>query len=157
MRGRRRLRTRVGRNECGVQLRLDRQLCNTEGDKSTWAPFVTSASRATKLTNGAEVEEEWQFPPAGQAGVGLAQLLEEGVRARLQRRQPGHGRVFQQSGAEGDGLRGGAGLKHLRGRSKQGQRSFSESRAASSALSEEQQWQLCSRLPHKEELLELAV
>lgn len=62
-------------NECGVQLGLNRQL------------------------DGAEVEEEGQFSAAGQAGAGLAQLIKEGVRAGLQRGQPGDWRVFQQAGA----------------------------------------------------------
>lgn len=77
------------RNECGVQLGLDRQL------------------------DRAEVEEEGQVSPAGQAGAGLAQLVEEGVGTGLQRGQPGHRRVLQQAGAQGDGLRGRARLKHL--------------------------------------------
>lgn len=78
--------------------------------------YVRSASGCrggAKLTNGTEVEEEWQFPAAGQAGVGLAQLVEESVRACLQRRQPRHWCVFQQPGAEGDGLGWGTRLKHL--------------------------------------------
>lgn len=68
-----------------------------------------------KLTNGTEVEEERQFSAAGQAGVGLAQLVEESMRACLQRRQSRHWCVFQQSGAEGDGLRWGTRLEHLTG------------------------------------------
>lgn len=62
-------------NECGVQLGLNRQL------------------------DGAEVEEEGQVSPAGQTGAGLAQLVEEGVGAGLQRGQPGDWRVLQQAGA----------------------------------------------------------
>lgn len=67
----------------------------------------------SKLTDRTEVEEERQFSPAGQAGVGLTQLVEEGVRTRLQGRQPRHRRVFQQSRAEGDGLRWGARFEYL--------------------------------------------
>lgn len=67
-----------------------------------------------KLTNRTEVEEERQFPSAGQAGVGLAQLVEEGVCTCLQGRQPGHRRVFQQSRAESDGLWWGTRFKHLK-------------------------------------------
>lgn len=89
MRGRRCLCTSVRRNEIGVQLWLDRQL------------------------NRAEVEEERQFSSTGQAGVGLAQLVEEGMRTCLQRRQSGHGCVFQQSRAEGNGLWWGTRLKDL--------------------------------------------
>lgn len=66
-----------------------------------------------ELTDGTEVEEQWQFSSAGQASVGLAQLIEEGVRTCLQGRQPGHRRVFQQSRAEGNGLWWGTRLKHL--------------------------------------------
>ena len=51
------------------------------------------------LTDGAEVEEQGQVSAAGQAGAGLAQLVEEGVRAGLQRGQPGDRRVLQQAGA----------------------------------------------------------
>ena len=71
--------------------------------------------RGEELTDGTEVEEERQFSPAGQAGVGLTELIEEGVRTRLQRRQPGHRRVLQQPGAQSDGLGGRARLKHLTG------------------------------------------
>lgn len=66
-----------------------------------------------KLTNRTEVEEERQFSSAGQTGVGLAQLVEEGVCTCLQGGQSGHRRVFQQSRAESDGLWWGARLKHL--------------------------------------------
>lgn len=72
-----------------------------------------------KLTNGTEVEEERQFSSAGQAGVGLAQFIEEGVCTCLQRWEPGHGCVFQQSRAEGDGLWWGTGFKHLMGQREQ--------------------------------------
>lgn len=83
-----------------------------------WARYLGSESgrrEGAKLTNGTEVEEEWQFSAAGQAGVGLAQLVEESVRACLQWRQPRHWCVLQQSGAEGDGLGWGTRLKHLTG------------------------------------------
>jgi len=118
--------TSVRRNECGVQLGLDRQLWEqktcfiTHEIRSLHRTRNTEKRRSwrkndvqVKLTNGTEVEEERQFSSAGQAGVGLTQLIEEGVRTRLQGRQPGHRRVFQQSRAEGDGLWRGAGLKHL--------------------------------------------
>lgn len=69
----------------------------------------------SELTDRTEVEEERQFSPAGQAGVGLTQLVEEGVRTRLQGRQPRHRGVLQQPRAEGDGLRRGARLEYLAG------------------------------------------
>ena len=72
--------------------------------------------REGSLTNRAEVEEQGQVSAAGQAGAGLVQFVEEGVGAGLQRGQPGHRRVLQQARAQGDGLCGRAGLKHLRGR-----------------------------------------
>ena len=71
------------------------------------------SEREGSLTNRAEVEEQGQLSAAGQAGAGLAQLVEEGVGAGLQRGQPRHGRVLQQARAQGDGLCGRAGLKHL--------------------------------------------
>lgn len=74
---------------------------------------TSECRKGAKLTNRTEVEEEWQFSAAGQAGVGLAQLVKESVCACLQWRQPRHRCVFQQSGAEGDGLRWGTRLKHL--------------------------------------------
>ena len=114
------------RNECGVQLRLNRQLWKRtrQGGMSPQAPSMTRQlaryfrsesewREGAKLTNGTEVKEEWQFSAAGQAGVGLAQLVEESVRTCLQRRQPCHWCVFQQAGAESDGLRWCTRLKHL--------------------------------------------
>lgn len=107
-----------------------------------------------QLTNGTEVEEEWQFSAAGQAGVGLAQLVEESVRACLQWRQPRHRCVFQQSGAEGDGLRWGARLKHLTGRGtnrlNQCFLGHLDPRAVNAALAQtKKQLQLCSLLLHQ--------
>lgn len=67
-------------------------------------------------TCGAEVEEHGQLPAAGQPCVRLAQLVEEGVWAGLQRREPGGRRVLQQAGAQSDGFWRRARLKHLRER-----------------------------------------
>lgn len=111
-----------------------------------------------KLTNGTEVEEEWQFSAAGQAGVGLAQLVEESVRARLQWRQPRHWCVFQQSGAEGDGLGWGTRLKHLTGQRANREKSvlsglLGSKRSKGSTCSNAAQMQLCSPLLHEEQIL----
>lgn len=77
-------------------------------------PWKSSIRKpGSELTDRTEVEEERQFSPAGQAGVGLAQLVEEGVRTRLQGRQPCHGCILQQPRAEGDGLRWGARFEYL--------------------------------------------
>lgn len=65
-------------------------------------------------TLGGEVEERRLLPPVGQLDVGVAQLVEEGVRAGLQRGETGRGRVLQQAGAQGDGLRGRARSEYLR-------------------------------------------
>lgn len=144
--GRRCLRASVRRNECGVQLGLDRQFCDSIKGKQIfiytskmsgamtwqWASKFRSSEvkynklivgitekikqrQGGKLTNRTEVEEERQFSSAGQAGVGLAQFIEEGVRTCLQGRQPRHRRVFQQSRAEGNGLWWGTRFKHLTG------------------------------------------
>ena len=65
------------------------------------------------LTGGAVVEEGGQVSSAGQPGVGLAQLVEEGVAAGLQRGEARGGGVLQQAGAQRDGLRRRPRLKHL--------------------------------------------
>ena len=64
-------------------------------------------------TGGAEVEEQRQVSPAGQTGVGLAEFIEEGVRAGFEGGEACGGGVLQQAGAQGDGLGRGARLKHL--------------------------------------------
>lgn len=71
--------------------------------------------RSVWRTLGGEVEERRLLPPVGQLDVGVAQLVEEGVRAGLQRGEAGRGRVLQQARAQGDGLRGRARSEHLRG------------------------------------------
>lgn len=64
-------------------------------------------------TLGGEVEERGLLPPVGQFDVGVAQLVEEGVCAGLQRGEAGRGRVLQQAGAQGDGLRRRTRPEHL--------------------------------------------
>lgn len=70
-------------------------------------------SLCVSLTHRAEVEEQRQLSAAGQASVGLAQFIEERVGAGLERRETSHGRVFQQTGTQRDGLRRRPGFKHL--------------------------------------------
>ena len=67
------------------------------------------------LTGAAVVEEGGQVAAAGQPGVGLAQLVEEGVAAGLQGGEARGGGVLQQAGAQRDGLRGRPRLEHLTG------------------------------------------
>lgn len=127
-----------------------------EGTDQRQRPPDNQRREATGLTDRAEVEEERQFPAAGQARVGLAQLLKESVRTRLQRRQPGHWRVFQQSGAQGDGLRWGARLEHLMGQGANRESKALLGKGASfSTCSQQQQLLLCSLPLHKARLLEL--
>lgn len=76
------------------------------------ARCATAVSRAS-LTCGAEVEEQRQLSAAGQSCVGLSQLVEEGVRAGLEGREPGGRGVLQQPGAQRDGFWRSAGLEHL--------------------------------------------
>lgn len=165
--GRRCLRTSVRRNERGVQLRLNRQLWKRTRDErmSALTPSTTRQSvryfgsvpgrrEGAKLTNGTEVEEEWQFSAAGQAGVGLAQLIEESMCAGLQRRQPRHWCIFQQSGTESDGLRWGTRLKYLTGQGANREKSmlsgtFGPTCIKCSTCSNAQQLQLCSPLLHQ--------
>lgn len=73
--------------------------------------------RSVWRTLGGEVEERRLLSPVGQLDVGVAQLVEEGVRAGLQRGEAGRGRVLQQARAQGDGLRGRARSEYLRGQS----------------------------------------
>lgn len=65
-------------------------------------------------TLGGEVEERRLLSPVGQLDVGVAQLVEEGVRAGLQWGEAGRGRVLQQAGAQGDSLWGRARSEYLR-------------------------------------------
>ena len=69
--------------------------------------------RVCVLTGGAVVEEGGQVPAAGQPGVGLAQLVKEGVAAGLQGGEARGGGILQQAGAQRDGLRGRPRLEHL--------------------------------------------
>lgn len=66
-------------------------------------------------TLGGEVEERRLLSPVGQLDIGVAQLVEEGVRAGLQWGEAGRGRVLQQAGAQGDCLWGRARSEYLRG------------------------------------------
>lgn len=65
-------------------------------------------------TGCGEVEEVGERAAVGQAGSRLAQLVEEGVGTGLQRREARHGRVLQQTAAQGDGLGRSTWLKDLR-------------------------------------------
>lgn len=62
---------------------------------------------------GSEIEERGLLAPVGQLDVGVAQLVEKRVRAGLEGREAGGGRVLQQARAQRDGLRGRTRPEHL--------------------------------------------
>lgn len=75
--------------------------------------YANTSCIAGVPTLGGEVEEGGLLPPVGQFDVGVSQLVEERVRAGLERGEAGRGRVLQQARAQGDGLRRRTRPEHL--------------------------------------------
>lgn len=83
-----------------------------------WAAYDVTSKAFYRCTCSAEVEEHGQLSPAWQPRVGLPQLVEEGVRAGLQRREARGRRVLQQARAKRDGFGRRARFEHLKSKKK---------------------------------------